>query len=200
MAQPPLVLIHGLWDTPRLFDRLIARLDGAIPNVLVPHLRHGLGRVPIKTMARWLNHEINTSFGDQTTVDILGFSMGGLISRCWIQELEGHKRTRRFVCVGSPQRGTLTAQLVPHRWLPSIADMKLGSPFLRRLESRRLQHPEQFEQLECHSFYCKLDLMVVPAWRGVLPIGSRRALPVWTHPQLILHPIAIEELSETLLR
>jgi triacylglycerol lipase len=78
--------------------------------------------------------------------------------------------------------------------------MKLGSPFLRRLESRRLQHPEQFEQLECHSFYCKLDLMVVPAWRGVLPIGSRRALPVWTHPQLILHPIAIEELSETLLR
>jgi triacylglycerol lipase len=200
MQRPPLVLVHGLWDTPRLFDRLLAHLDGAFPQVLVPHLPHGLGRVPIGTMARWLNHEINGAFGAHSTVDILGFSMGGLISRCWIQEHEGHSRTRRFVCVGSPQRGTLTAQLVPRRWLPSIADMKLGSSFVRRLERARQQQPEQLEQIECHSFYCQLDLMVVPAWRGVLPVGSRRALPVWTHPQLIMHPVAIQEVAETLLQ
>jgi len=182
MQRPPLVLVHGLWDTPRLFDRLLAHLDGAFPQVLVPHLPHGLGRVPIETMARWLNHEINGAFGAHSTVDILGFSMGGLISRCWIQEHEGHKRTRRFVCVGSPQRGTLTAQLVPRRWLPSIADMKLGSSFVRRLERARQQQPEQLER------------------RGVLPVGSRRALPVWTHPQLIVHPVAIQEVAETLLQ
>ena len=200
MPRPPLVLVHGLWDSPRLFDRLVSRLDGAITELLVPNLPHGLGRVPIQTMARWLNHEIHAAFGSKTTVDILGFSMGGLISRCWIQMLGGHQRTRRFVCVGSPQRGTLTAQLVPHRWLPSIADMKVGSPFLRQLESEQLAQPERLGSIECHSFLCQLDLMVVPAWRGVLPIGSRRALPVWTHPQLVLHPKAIEVLVETLLQ
>ena len=26
-ASPPLVLMHGLWDTPRLFRRLIQALD-----------------------------------------------------------------------------------------------------------------------------------------------------------------------------
>ena len=198
--RPPLVLVHGLWDTPRLFDRLISHLDGAIPQLLVPHLPHGLGKVPIATMAHWLNHEINAVYGKTTTIDILGFSMGGLISRCWIEDHGGHARTRRFTCVGSPQQGTLTAQLVPGRWLPSIADMKVGSPLLRRLDRAHQQQPERLAQIECHSFYCQLDLMVVPAWRGVLPVGSRRALPVWTHPQLILHPIAIDALTETLLQ
>lgn len=199
MQRPPLVLVHGLWDTPRLFDRLMARLHGAIPQVLVPHLPHGLGAVPIQTMARWLNHEINAAFGANSTVDILGFSMGGLISRCWIQQLEGHRRTRRFVCVGSPQCGTLTAQLVPHRWLPSIADMKLGSPFLRQLDRDWREHPELLGNLECWSYYCPFDLMVVPAWRGVLPVGPYQALPVWNHPQLVHHPKAVETLATTLL-
>lgn len=199
MGRPPLVLVHGLWDTPRLFDRLIAALDGAIPQVLVPHLPHGLGRVPIGTMARWLNHEINAAFGTQSTVDILGFSMGGLISRCWIQDHAGHRRTRRFTCVGSPQQGTLTAQLVPSRWLPSIADMKVGSSLVRRLRDDWLQQPDLLERIDCRSYYCRFDLMVVPAWRGVLPVGPKRALPVWTHPQLVLHPKAMAPLVETLL-
>jgi len=200
MTRPPLVLVHGLWDTPRLFDRLITALDGAIPELLVPHLPHGLGRVPIATMASWLDQEINKAFGPSRTIDILGFSMGGLISRCWIQQHPDQPRTRRFTCVGSPQRGTLTAQLVPRRWLPCIADMKLGSPFLQRLEIERQRRPECLERIACHSFYCRYDLMVVPSWLGVLPLGPRRALPVWTHPQLVLHPKAIATLVETLLR
>lgn len=199
MQRRPLVLVHGLWDTPRLFDRLLTCLNGAIPQVLVPHLPHGLGRVPIETMARWLNHEINGAFGAHSTVDILGFSMGGLISRCWIQEHDGHRRTHRFVCVGSPQRGTLTAQLVPQRWLPSIADMKVGSSLLKRLQQDWKQHPERLGSVDCCSYYCPIDLMVVPAWRGVLPVGTHQALPVWSHPQLMHHPKALNTLTSTLL-
>mgnify|MGYP006272776409 CR=1 FL=1 len=200
MQRSPLVLVHGLWDNPRLFDGLVKALGGAIPEVLIPHLPHGLGHVPIETMASWLNSHIDEAFGRDTPIDILGFSMGGLISRCWIQNFGGHRRTRRFVCVGSPQQGTLTAQLVPARWLPSIADMKVGSPFLRQLEAEHRQQPARLNQLACHSFYCQLDVMVVPSWRGVLPVGPRRALPVWTHPQLVLHPRAIEILVQTLLQ
>ena len=199
MNRPPLVLVHGLWDTPRLFDRLITALDGAIPRLLVPHLPHGLGHVSIATMASRLNEEINASFGPTTTIDILGFSMGGLISRCWIQDHAGHRRTRRFTCVGSPQRGTLTAQLVPRRWLPCIGEMKVGSSFLRKLEHDRRRHPERLDPIDCRSFYCRFDVMVVPSWTGVLPVGPSRALPVWTHPQLVLHPKAIDVLVPTLL-
>ena len=44
-ASPPLVLMHGLWDTPRLFRRLIQALDQPERPLLAPHLPHGLGHV-----------------------------------------------------------------------------------------------------------------------------------------------------------
>ena len=34
----PLVLMHGLWDTPRLFHRLIQSLDQTDRPLLAPHL------------------------------------------------------------------------------------------------------------------------------------------------------------------
>jgi triacylglycerol lipase len=199
MAQPPLVLIHGLWDTPRLFNRLRNALDGQRDPLLIPHLDHGLGHVPLIELARRLDQHIIAAFGIGTTVDLLGFSMGGLVARAWIQEFDGHQRTRRFLCVGSPQWGTWTAQLVPRVLLAGIADMKVGSPFLRRLQTNLKRHPERLASLDCRSFYCRTDLMVIPSWRGVLPVGSVEPLPARTHPGLVHESRSLARLTEVLL-
>ena len=200
MSHPPLVLIHGLWDTPRLFRRLVAQLAGRRDPLLIPHLQHGLGRVPLDTLTERLDAQITATFGARGPVDLLGFSMGGLLARAWIQRHGGHERTRRFVCVGSPQRGTLAAQLVPRALLPSIADMKFGSRFVRQLAADHLRHPQRLGSIDCRSFYCQLDLMVIPSWLGVLPVGPISALPATSHPALIKAPAAIEILCETLLQ
>jgi len=199
MAQPPLVLIHGLWDTPRLFNRLRTALDNRREPLLIPHLHHGLGHVPLIELARRLDQHINATLGPDTTLDLLGFSMGGLIGRAWIQDLGGHQRTRRFLCVGSPQRGTLMAQPVPRALLAGIADMKLGSPFLRAFQRSLKRHPQRLASLECRSFYCRFDLMVIPSWRGVLPVGSVEPLPARTHPGLVNEPRSLARLTEILL-
>ncbi len=199
MGQPPLVLVHGLWDTPRLFNRLRTALDGRRDPLLIPHLRHGLGHVPLVDLAAQLDQHITTAFGAEAVVDLLGFSMGGLVGRCWIQDFGGYRRTRRFLCVGSPQRGTLTAQLMPRAWLAGIADMKLGSAFLRRLDTIQQRHPERLAQLDCRSFYCRFDLMVVPSWRGVLPVGPIQPLPARTHPGLVNESRSLSYLCDALL-
>jgi triacylglycerol lipase len=54
--------------------------------------------------------------------------------------------------------------------------------------------------VECCSFYCAADLMVLPGWRAVLPLGPRQPLPVRTHQQLLQHPAALEPLVAELLR
>jgi triacylglycerol lipase len=54
--------------------------------------------------------------------------------------------------------------------------------------------------VECLSFYCPTDTMVVPGWQAVLPLGERRRLPVWTHQQMIRHPRAVDLLARELLR
>lgn len=200
MSHPPLVLIHGLWDTPRLFRRLVEQLDGRRDPLLIPHLPHGLGHVPLSALTAHLHTQITDAFGPDQPVDLLGFSMGGLLARAWIQQHAGHRRTRRFVCVGSPQRGTLAAQLVPRALLPSIADMKVGSAFVRQLTSEHRLQPQQLASIDCHSFYCQLDLMVIPSWLGVLPVGTVKALPASTHPALIKAPQAVAILADTLLQ
>ncbi|MGB7564263.1 MAG: alpha/beta fold hydrolase, partial [Prochlorococcaceae cyanobacterium] len=107
-APPPLVLVHGLWDTPQLFRRLVDSLDGRRDPLLMPHLAHRLGATPILELAEILGQAIEGAFGAEQPVDLLGFSMGGVIARSWIQLRGGASRTRRFISVGSPQQGTLT--------------------------------------------------------------------------------------------
>ena len=191
--MPPLVLVHGLWDTPRLFRHLLVALDGRRGEPLVPHLPHRLGATPLQDLAQQLAASIQQVYG-HGVVDVLGFSMGGLVARAWLQDWGGHRRCRRFTVVGSPQEGTLTAQLIPRSLLAGIADMKIGSDFLRRLQAGQAL----LDGVECRSFYCRTDLMVLPGWRAVLPRGHHQALPVWTHAQLIHHPRALVPLVQAL--
>ena len=193
----PLVLLHGLWDTPRLFRRLESELLRRCPSLelYAPHLPHRLGATPIRALAQQLASLLEARFPPEAPLDVFGFSMGGVVARTWLQEHGGHRRTRRFVCLGSPQNGTLTAQLVPRCCLAGIADMKIGSQLLVDLAA----HSERLEAVECHSLYCRADLTVFPGWRAVLPVGQCRALPVLSHRQLIVHPRAIAQVAELLL-
>ena len=192
MTRPPLVLLHGLWDSPRLFRRLETALLERCPELelYAPHLPHRLGAVPIRELAAQLAALLEARFGHSTALDLCGFSMGGVIGRTWLQEHGGHRRTRRFVCLGSPQRGTFTAQLVPRPLLAGIAVMKVGSSLLRDLD----RQANLLEGLDCHSLFTPTDLTVVPGWWAALPVGQRQALPVLTHRQLILDPRAIRPL------
>ncbi len=194
-APRPLVLVHGLFDTPLLFRRLVRRLDQHDFPLLVPHLPHRLGITSLRKLAAMLDRAIVDQWGTETVVDVLGFSMGGVISRIWLQELAGAKRTKRFLSVGSPQQGTFTAQWIPAFLFPGLADMKFGSPLLRQLNG----DVSALQGLECTSYFCQWDLMVFPGWQAVLPVGDQQAIPVLTHQQLISDPLALDELVSKLI-
>ena len=188
----PLVLVHGLWDSPRLFRPLVQLLDQRFDRpLLIPHLPHGLGVVPLRELASQLDHHIQDRFGGSQELDLLGFSMGGVIGRIWLQELNGVARVRRFFSVGSPQNGTLAALPIPRVVLAGVADMKVGSGLLRDLN----RDQSVLRQTSCRSYFCTWDLLVCPGWRAVLPIGSRHRIPVWNHQQLIAHPRALVQLK-----
>ena len=196
LAPPPLVLVHGLFDSPRLFDTLRRRLAGRRSPLLVPHLPHALGSVPLDDLAALLGSHIEAAFGVEQPVDLMGFSMGGVIGRTWIQLRGGYRRTRRFTSVASPQQGTLVALPLPNWPLAGIADMKPGSDLLRRLAAGA----HRLEAIECCSFYCPTDLTVFPGWQAVLPVGSCYPLPVFWHNRLMAEPGSLDPVVAELLR
>ena len=188
--------MHGLLDTPAVFDGLQRELGGGRQPLLLPALPLRLGRTSILEAAQLLGSHIEAAFGRSEPLDLLGFSMGGVIARSWIQLLGGHARTRRFISVGSPQQGTLTAWPWPGRIFSGIADLRWGSELLQRLNSDL----DRLRRIDCHSFYSALDLVVLPGWSAVLPVGPRTMLPVLTHPQLLRDRAALEPLARELLR
>ncbi len=188
----PLVLVHGLWDSPRLFDRLINNIDSSRFTIMAPSLPHKLGRTSIYTLAETLDQLILDRWEPETAIDLLGFSMGGLIVRTWLQKMGGASRTRRFISVGSPHQGTFLAQLAPRYWFAGLADMRRGSELIEDLN----KDISPLKKIDCHSFFCRWDLMVIPGWQAVLPVGLKYSVEVVTHKGLISHPRALGILSE----
>ena len=193
--HPPLVLVHGLWDDHRVFKSLVKTLEEHNLQLLIPDLPHNLGRTSIKVLAADLKSQINTEFGMKENIDILGFSMGGLVARYWLQCLGGFIRTRRFISVGSPHQGTFTSQFVPQCLMEGIAEMKKGSDFLQDLNN----NVTTLDDINCISFFCYWDLMVFPGWQAVLPVGSHSSINVLTHKELITNPRSLITLKKAVI-
>tara|TARA_Y100001970_G_scaffold294041_1_gene446185 strand:+ start:19287 stop:19901 length:615 start_codon:yes stop_codon:yes gene_type:complete len=191
----PIVLIHGLWNSSMIFKQIFKVLDRHKIEYYAPNLIHKFGMVSIKELAKSLNNEILNQFGLEKEIDIVGFSMGGIIGRYWIQKFEGYKRTKNFISIGSPHNGTLTAQLVPKFPLKGISEMKINSKLLNELALEN----ELLENIVCTSFFTIWDLMVFPGWKAHLPIGEKYSLNVIKHKSLLRNPMAVNKIVDHIL-
>ena len=188
----PIFFIHGLWNNPKLFEKLINKINEDDYELYRPHLPHRFGKTSLKDLARALDSKIEELVGPEVEVDIVGFSMGGLISRLWLQNYNGFLRTKRFFSIGTPHFGTYTAQMIPLSFMPGIAEMKRGSNFLSKLNNDQ----SSLEKVECTSFFTKWDLMSFPGWQSKLSTGDSYHLPVLTHKELITNPASIDILAK----
>ena len=129
----PIVLIHGLWNTSEIFQSLTRKLDRYPIDYFAPTLHHDFGKVSIIELTKFLNELIINKYGFDKEIDLLGFSMGGIIGSYWLKYFDGNKRTKKFISVGSPHKGTLTAQIVPRFPFKGISEMKINSKLLQDL-------------------------------------------------------------------
>ena len=189
-----LVLVHGLWDKPNVFDRLVSYLSIDDLIIFTPHLPHDGGRIGLKNLAIELDRLILERYGHDQFIELLGFSMGGIICRIWLQQMGGAHRTDSFISIGSPHYGTYTAQVIPHWLFCGVADMKRGSQLIQELNNNiQLLHT-----VRCSSYFCRWDLMTFPGWQAVLPIGDHFDIPVLTHKDLIANPRSLRILAKTI--
>ncbi len=192
----PIFLIHGLWNNPRLFEKLILKINENNYQLYRPYLPHEFGKTSLRRLARDLDSKIQELVGPEIEIDIIGFSMGGLISRIWLQKHNGILRTKRFISIGTPHFGTYTAQIIPSFFMPGIAEMKRGSDLLSELNNDLTS----LENIECTSFFTKWDLMSFPGWQAKLSIGKSYELPVLTHKELITNSNSLDILAQKIFK
>ena len=191
----PIILIHGLWNTSSIFSLISSKLDEKEVEYFAPTLNHAFGMTSIVELTNLMDQLIVEKYGLEQEIDILGFSMGGIIGRYWINKLNGHKRTKRFITIGSPHNGTLTSQLVPKYPFRGISEMKINSSLLRDLAN----YDYFLNDIDCISFFTYWDLMVFPGWRANLNVGEKISLNIFKHRNLVRNPEAVERIIERLI-
>jgi len=191
----PIILIHGLWNTSSIFSLLSSKLDEKEVEYFAPTLNHAFGMTSIVELTNLMDQLIVDKYGLKQEIDILGFSMGGIIGRYWINKCNGYKRTKRFITIGSPHNGTLTSQLVPKYPFRGISEMKINSSLLRDLA----KYDYFLNDIDCISFFTFWDLMVFPGWRANLNVGEKISLNIFKHRNLVRNPAAVERIIERLM-
>lgn len=172
------VLVHGFLETGGNFDTLRKRLQKQGYECLVPRLRPSDGRGGLETVAQGLKHDIESVFGPSEPVSIVAFSMGGLVSRHYLQQLGGAGRCDMLITVSSPHHGTRAAWLYPSK---GAEQMRPGSGFLMELA----QSEASLGDMPVISYRTPMDLVILPPASSVWKRAHNLEFPVLMHPLML---------------
>jgi pimeloyl-ACP methyl ester carboxylesterase len=172
-ARIPVLLVHGLVDNRSVFSVMSRSLR-----------RRGFAHVatwnysPLLTDVAGGAADLGAHIDricEQTghdRVHVVGHSLGGLISRYYVQRLGGDRRVTSLVTLGTPHAGSRWAHVVP---TPLIRQLRPGSPVMRELAE-----PAPDCRTPITAVYSDLDQVVVPT-------GSGRC----DHPDLVARNVLV---------
>ncbi len=121
------VLVHGFFASAGVFRPLRGRLERET-GARVATFTHTPG-IGIRRIARQLAELIDhVPLGARITV--VGHSLGGVVARWYVQEMDGHARVSRTISLASPFRGVNVPQVLVG------ADVHEQSELLKRVRDR----------------------------------------------------------------
>ncbi len=185
------ILVHGIWDTGRIFRRLVAHLTAQGHHCFCPDLEPANAAHGLVDLAEKLQAYIDTTLGPEEKFALIGFSMGALITRHYLQMLGGADRVDHYFTISGPNNGTLTAYLCPSK---GARDMRFGSRFIQALnaDTRMVEH------IKVHNYRTPFDLMIIPSRSSKWAQGQEHIIPSPLHAWMLIHPKLIAHIGDVL--
>ena len=186
----PVILVHGIHSTAADMVRLANHLRHEGRAVFTPTLDPANGKASIESLAAQL-----AAYADREVpgrkFDLIGFSMGGLVSRYYVQRLGGIDRVGRFVTLATPHNGTQMARLFSGL---GHEQMRPGSEFLRDLE----RDAAVLRRVGFTSLYTPLDTIIVPASSSEQSAANN--VRVWgaMHPSFVLEKRCLKAVADSI--
>jgi triacylglycerol lipase len=186
------VFIHGILDTGHIFKRMRTTFEASGIHCLAPSLKPRDGRTGLDRLAEDLMQQIDAEFGTDEPISIVGFSMGSIVGRYYIQELGGHDRVKQYFSIAGPHRGSIWSFFYPGR---GARHMRPGSTFLKNLNDSA----SEFDGMECHAYWTPFDLMIVPQHSALLPFAENHRVLSWCHPCLLINPHVMNDIRDKVI-
>lgn len=138
----PVVLVPGYGGNTAALTTLAGRIraTGRAAEVL-PLPDGGTGDLTVQVRA--LDSAVHAELaGGAASVDVIGYSAGGVVTRLWVAQDGGAHEARRVVTLGSPLHGAqiaaVGADLVPGACPTACQQLAPGSALLRQLDAQPL--------------------------------------------------------------
>jgi triacylglycerol lipase len=182
------VMAHGFLNSGRQFGPLRRRLESDGHACLAPTLHPRDGRHGIPDLAHKLAAVIEKAVPAGAPLALVGFSMGALVTRYYLQILGGARRAKAFFAIAGPFRGSLNAYLYPGA---GTRQMRPGSGLLRELEATS----GALGALAVYTYRTPFDLMIIPSTGGRIPAAKNVAIWSPLHALLPRDPRLIEQVA-----
>jgi triacylglycerol lipase len=171
------LLVPGFLNGPSIMRRLAGCLSQAGHTCHLSPLRPNDGRGGLERLSAHLAAFVRDAVPATRDLVVVGFSMGALVARHYLQSGDGIGRARAFFSIAGPHRGTYSAYFYPSR---GVRDMRKGSEFLRKLD----RGARFIEGLPTTSYWTPFDGMVRPPSSAILPFGDNVCIPALLHSML----------------
>jgi len=196
-STPPrvqrVVLVHGIFETGAALKILKKRLEKRGFECYVPRLKPNDGRGGLDKVALRLKQDIDSRFGPDQPIHIVGFSMGGIVSRQYLQMHGGAARCENLITISSPHHGTKVAWLYPSQ---GATEMRPGSPFLTQLQKTQ----DKLGEIPVASYRTPMDLIILPPTSSIWDRAENVEYPILMHPLMIKSNLVITDIELRLLR
>jgi triacylglycerol lipase len=192
MSKNPVVLVHGITDDGSKFDRVVAYLQQIGLTTFTIDLVPNNGDAKLEVLGQQLADFIDRYFPPNLPIDLVGFSMGGLVSRYYLQRLGGINRVEKFISISAPHRGTIAAYFSTK---PGCIQMRPDSDFLTDLN----RDVAMLARLKFTSCWTPFDLIILPPQSSQLGIGVEIELPIIAHPLMVYDRRSVQAIANQLL-
>ena len=191
MEQKParVVFVHGIFQSGRMFAPVVRMLEARGCDCLVPKLNPADAREGLEPLAGQLKTAIDQHWADSGKIHIVAHSMGGLVSRHYLQNLGGHTRCQSLTTLATPHHGTLAAWCYPGK---GAMQMRRGSAFLTELEDTG----HRLRGIPIHSYYTPMDLIIVPYTSSEWEMAENRIVRAPAHPLVLFAPRVVRHIME----
>jgi pimeloyl-ACP methyl ester carboxylesterase len=143
----------------------------------------------VEALALQLRHDLRRAVRGGR-IDLVAHSLGGLVSRYYLQQLGGARRVDRLITLGTPHGGTHAANFLPSRLVRQLLP---DGPFIRHLNA--LPPPAG---VQVTSLVAGRDLLVQPTEAARCPFGNARRFDDLGHVELLFRPTVFSEVARIL--
>ncbi|MCL1139431.1 lipase family alpha/beta hydrolase [Shewanella pneumatophori] len=173
------VLVHGIFNTGHVMHLLQKRLQAAGHECFSPTIGPFDGRRGIEFAAANLSEQIDAFFGQDSNIVLIGFSMGGIVGRYYLQYLDGASRVSQFFSLAAPHHGSYLAYL-PY---PSkgIKQLRPRSELLQQLAGSE----SCLNEVKLYSYRTPIDLTIVPSTSSIWRVAENQSFIIVLHLSVI---------------